>query len=195
MIGYIAGRIIAFIESKMVVKTTSGLGYMVSFNQQKRYMINENVELFVLHICREDKEELFGFETIQDREWVENLLKVNGVGPKMAALIIYSMGVNRIKQALDDKDIEPFCKVKGLGKKTAQKIVLELKGTMVDLEKVVADMDNGDFTINFTEAMGNLGYKRGEIVSAISTLKKDKLWETDDLLSTIRRGLSLLGKN
>ena len=195
MIGYISGRIIAFIESKMVVKTTSGLGYMVSFNQQKRYMINENVELFVLHVSREDKEELFGFETIQDREWVENLLKVNGVGPKMAALIIYSMGVNRIKQALDDKDIEPFCKVKGLGKKTAQKIVLELKGTMVDLEKVVADMDNGDFTINFTEAMGNLGYKRGEIVSAISTLKKDKLWETDDLLSTIRRGLSLLGKN
>ena len=195
MIGYISGRIIAFIESKMVVKTTSGLGYMVSFNQQKRYMINENVELFVLHVSREDKEELFGFETIEDREWVENLLKVNGVGPKMAALIIYSMGVNRIKQALDDKDIEPFCKVKGLGKKTAQKIVLELKGTMVDLEKVVADMDNGDFTINFTEAMGNLGYKRGEIVSAISTLKKDKLWETDDLLSTIRRGLSLLGKN
>jgi holliday junction DNA helicase RuvA len=194
MIAFLAGRIIAFVETKMVLRTASGIGYLVTFNPQKRYMINENVEIFVLHVIREDKEELYAFDSIEDRDWVENLLKVNGVGPKMAAIIVYSMGVDRIKYALDQKDIEAFCGVKGLGKKTAQKIVLELKGAVVDLEQVVSQLDTGDFTINFTEAMGNLGYKRGEVVATISVLKKEKLWDTEDLMSTIRRGLSLLGK-
>ncbi len=194
MIAFLAGRIIAFVETKMVLRTASGIGYLVVFNPQKRYMINENVEIFVLHVTREDKEELYAFDSIDDRDWVENLLKVNGVGPKMAATIVYSMGVDKIKYALDQKSIEDFCNVKGLGKKTAQKIVLELKGAVVDLEQVVAQLDTGDFTINFTEAMGNLGYKRGEVVATISVLKKEKLWDTEDLMSTIRRGLSLLGK-
>jgi holliday junction DNA helicase RuvA len=194
MIAFLAGRIIAFVEHKMVLRTASGIGYLVAYNPKKRYMINENVEAFILHITREDKEELYAFDHIEERDWVENLLKVNGVGPKMSANIVYTMTVDGIRIALENKDIEAFCGVKGLGKKTAQKIVLELKGDVVDLESIVAKADTGDFAINFTEAMTNLGYKRGEVVSTISALKKNDLWDTDDLMSTVRRGLSLLGK-
>jgi holliday junction DNA helicase RuvA len=194
MIAFLSGRIIAFIENKMVLRTTSGIGYLVAYNQRRRYMINENVETFVLHVIKEDSQEIYAFDSIEDREWVENLLKVNGIGPKMAASIVYTLGVEKIKQALDQKDIDLFCTVKGLGKKTAQKIVLELKGAVVDLEQVLAHVDNGDFTISFTEAMTNLGYKRGEVVSTISVLKKEQLWDKEDLMSTLKRGLSLLGK-
>ncbi len=81
-----------------------------------------------------------------------------------------------------------------MAKKTAQKIVLELKGAMIDIEKIVSDSDNGDFAVNFTEVMANLGYKRGDVVRIISKLKTEGLWDTEDLLTTIRSGLSILGK-
>jgi holliday junction DNA helicase RuvA len=196
MIAYISGKIINFLDGKIIVKTNMGLGYLVYVSPTKRYMINENVDLYTLHLGRDDKEELYGFDRIEDRQWVENLMKVNGVGPKAAANIIYTLGVEKIKLALEDKDIEVFCNVKGLGKKTAQKIVLELKGAMVDLEKVVADADeskNG-FASNFADAMTNLGYKKSEIVSTISVLKKNQDWNENNLMATIKSGLALLGK-
>jgi holliday junction DNA helicase RuvA len=194
MIAHISGRIINFLDNKAIVRTTSGIGYLVTYNPQKRYMINENVEMYTLHVIRESTQELFGFENIDDLQWSQNLMKVNGVGPKMATLIVYSMGVNGIKDALENKSIDAFSAVKGLGKKTAQKIVLELKGAMIDIEKIVSNTDNGDFAVNFTEVMANLGYKRGDVVRIISTLKKEDLWDTEDLLTTIRNGLSFLGK-
>jgi holliday junction DNA helicase RuvA len=194
MITFISGKIINFLGNKAIIKTTSGIGYSVSINPKKRYMINENIDLYTLHLHRDDKEELFGFERIEEREWVDNLMKVNGVGPKMAAVIIYEMGIDSIIHALEDKNVEAFCNVKGLGKKTAQKIVLELKGAIVDIESVVRDVDNGDFSVNFAEAMTNLGYKRSEVVKLISTLKKDDAWDTGDLLSTIKAGLAIFGR-
>lgn len=194
MIAHIVGRIINFLDNKAIVRTTSGIGYLVTYNPQKRYMINENVEMYIMHVIREATQELFGFETIDDLQWSQNLMKVNGVGPKMATLIVYTMGVGGIKDALENKSIDAFAAVKGLGKKTAQKIVLELKGAMIDIEKIVSDSDNGDFAVNFTEVMANLGYKRGDVVRIISKLKTEELWDPEDLLTTIRNGLSLLGK-
>jgi Holliday junction DNA helicase RuvA len=173
-----------------------GIGYLIYTNPNKRYMINENVDLYVLHLCRDDKEELYGFGEVEERQWIENLMKVNGVGPKAAANIIYTLGVNNIKIALENKDIEPFCNVKGLGKKTAQKIVLELKGAMVDIEKIALDADDGkgNFASSFADAMSNLGYKKSEIISTISNLKKSQSWNEANLLATIKKGLEVLGK-
>ena len=195
MIAYISGRIINFLDGKIIVRTATGIGYLVYVAPNNRYMINENVDLYVLHLCRDDKEELYGFDRIEDREWIESLMKVNGVGPKAAANIIYTLGVTKIKEALENKDIEPFCAVKGLGKKTAQKIVLELKGAMVDLEQIVQTADNkSSFASSFADAMANLGYKKSEVIAIISKLKKSQDWDEDNLLATIKKGLELLSK-
>jgi holliday junction DNA helicase RuvA len=195
MIAYISGRIIGFLAGNLIIKTTSGLGYQVHVNPNKRHMVNENIEFYILHICREDTQELYGFDQIEDREWVETLMKVNGIGPKMAATMIYTMGVYNIKINLEKKDIEAFCQIKGLGRKTAQKLVLELSGEMVlvdDIERIVAHSDNGNFITDYTEAMTKLGYKRTDIVRTISLLKRDDKWDNGDLLTTIRAGLGVI---
>ena len=190
MIAYISGKIIDRISGQIIIKTTSGLGYLVSVNPNKRYMVNENIELFTLHIQREDEVRLMGFDSIMEREWVENLLKVNGVGPKAAANIVYTLGWNGIKEAIEQKDTEKLVCVKGLGKKTAQKIILELKGALVDIDSEVAKLDeNHEFSVNFATAMTNMGYKRTEVVSMITRLKKADSWNEDDLTATIRKAL------
>jgi holliday junction DNA helicase RuvA len=197
MIAFLSGRIINFLESKIILKTATGIGYLVSISPNKRVMINENLDMYILHIVREDKEELYGFDRIEDRQWIENLMKVNGVGPKAAANIIYSIGYEKVIEALENKDIEPFCNVKGLGKKTAQKIVLELKGALVDIEEVTKQAQhtgNGNFVTSFTDAMTNLGYKKIQIISTISQLKKAEDWDEENLLFTIKKGLEILGR-
>jgi holliday junction DNA helicase RuvA len=197
MIAFLSGRIINFLESKIILKTATGIGYLVTISPNKRVMINENMDMYILHIVREDKEELYGFDRIEDRQWIENLMKVNGVGPKAAANIIYSIGFEKVIQALEEKDIEPFCNVKGLGKKTAQKIVLELKGALVDIEEVTKQAQhtgNGNFVTSFNDAMMNLGYKKAQVISTISQLKKDENWDEENLLYTIKKGLEILGR-
>jgi holliday junction DNA helicase RuvA len=197
MIAFLSGRIINFLESKIILKTATGIGYLVTISPNKRVMINENMDMYILHIVREDKEELYGFDRIEDRQWIENLMKVNGVGPKAAANIIYSIGYEKVIEALENKDIEPFCNVKGLGKKTAQKIVLELKGALVDIEEVTKQAQhtgNGNFVTSFNDAMLNLGYKKVQVISTISQLKKDDNWDEENLLFTIKKGLEILGR-
>jgi holliday junction DNA helicase RuvA len=197
MIAFLSGRIINFLESKIILKTATGIGYLVTISPNKRVMINENMDMYILHIVREDKEELYGFDRIEDRQWIENLMKVNGVGPKAAANIIYSIGYEKVIEALENKDIEPFCNVKGLGKKTAQKIVLELKGALVDIEEVTKQAQhtgNGNFVTSFNDAMINLGYKKVQVISTISQLKKDGNWDEENLLFTIKKGLEILGR-
>jgi holliday junction DNA helicase RuvA len=197
MIAFLSGRVINFLESKIILKTAMGIGYLISINPNKRIMVNENLDMYILHIVREDKEELYGFDRIEDRQWIENLMKVNGVGPKAAANIIYTLGFEKVIVALEDKDIEPFCNVKGLGKKTAQKIVLELKGALVDIEEVSKQAEhsgNGNFVSSFNDAMLNLGYKKSQVITTISQLKKTENWDEENLLFTIKKGLEILGR-
>ncbi len=195
MIAYLSGKILAKINSQIIIKTPSGIGYIVSISPQRQYMTNDNVEIFTLEIQRENKADLFGFESIEERSWMEKLLKVSGVGPKSAATIIYSLGINNIVEAINKNDAKPFAEVKGLGAKTAKKIVLELKGQLVDLDsKGNKFPQNDNFTFEFLETLSGLGYKRGEIVSSITRLKKAGLWNEENLVETVRSGLKALGR-
>lgn len=195
MIGYLQGKILSLIGDKIILKTSLGVGYIISVNPHRRFMVNENLEIFVLHIQREDKNDLYGFDNISDRQVIEDLLKVNGVGPKMACQIIWSLGANNFKEIIQKADLERLSELKGLGKKTAQKIILELQGTLVDVEKAVRGVNpNTEFAINFTETMQNLGYKKTEVISLISKLKKAETWDEDNLVNTIKDALHMLAK-
>jgi len=194
MIAFISGRVIATLDSQIIVKTPTGIGYLVQISPNQSFMVNENLDLFILHIVREDKQDLFGFKTLEERKWVENLLKVDGVGPKSAALIVYTLGVDKLKQGIEDENSTLLTEVKGLGVKTAKKIVLELKGSRVDINRLQNQEKNSEFAINFTDTLSGLGYKRGEIVSLISKLKKEKLWDEENPVTTIKKGLEKIGK-
>jgi Holliday junction DNA helicase RuvA len=195
MIGYLSGKVIAPLpNNQIIVKLPSGLGYVVNVSPNKRYHQNETVEFFIVDIRREDKEELYGFLVLQDREWMEKLMKVSGVGPKMAATIIYTLGFEKVMKAVANGKAEELTEVKGLGAKTAKKIVLELKGGMTDLDSLDRVDTNSQMSVNFTETLSNLGYKRGEIVAVITKLKKAKKWDDQNLMATIKEGLRLLSK-
>jgi Holliday junction DNA helicase RuvA len=153
------------------------------------------VELFVLEVHKENKREFFGFTNLQDREWVEKLLKVDGVGPKIAAQIVYFLGHEGLLQAIQNSDIKALTQVKGLGQKTAKKIILELKSSQVKLAELETNSQHSDQTITtFTETLANLGFNRRAIVEVISRLKAEQLWDEQNLNEMIKQSLKLLSK-
>lgn len=189
MIAYLSGKVAGFLEQKVIVKLPTGLGYLVTVSGNERLMVNDSVEMYVLHITREDSEELFGFGDINDRQWVEKLLKVNGIGPKVAAKIIYTLGWSTLQRAIITEDFKTIGSVKGLGPKTAKKIVLDLKGANADIS-AMSSIDTKDPTVSdFTSALVNMGYKRGDIIEVVARLKKDGKWNPDDMSAMLKLGL------
>lgn len=196
MIAFLAGKVIHKSNSKVIIKTPSGIGYLVTISPSLKIMINEQVELFIYNAVRENISELFGFKDSKDLELNDKLLKVNGIGPKMSALIIYTLGYDTIIKALSENDSNAFVNVKGLGGKTAKKIILELKGEFNpdNDETKYSNSGHTEFSLSFTEALSNLGYKRSDIVRTITHLKKTKIWDESELPSTIRNGIKHLSK-
>jgi holliday junction DNA helicase RuvA len=194
MIGYISGKVQGIMGNKIIVKLTDGLGYFIYVSESYRFMVNEHIELYILHVQREDSVDLYGFKEQKDREWVEKLLKVSGVGPKMAANIIYQMGWEDLSNSIKIMDSTAIQVVKGLGLKTAKKILLELKGAEVDIAENSIKNTESKTIINFTETLSNLGYKRGQIVSVITQLKKEKLWDESNLMEMVKLGLKYMSK-
>lgn len=193
MIGFISGKVVGQMGNQVIIKIPSGLGYLVNVGVGDAFMQNDTFERFILQVNREDSEELYGFHTLEERKWVDKFLKVNGVGPKMAANIIHTMGIERILSALASRDAKSFGSVKGLGSKTAKKILLELKGNEIQIEDLELAVDSKSRTVtDFTETLANLGYKRGQIVHVIQQLKQDGLWEESNLKEMVKTGIRYL---
>jgi len=195
MIAFLSGKIIAIFNNQIILRLPSGIGYLVQISPKQNFMLNETVELFVLEVHKENKREFFGFTNLQDREWVEKLLKVDGVGPKIAAQIVYFLGHEGLLQAIQNSDIKALTQVKGLGQKTAKKIILELKSSQVMLAELETNSPQNDQTITtFTETLANLGFNRRAIVEVISRLKAEQRWDEQNLNEMIKQSLKLLSK-
>jgi Holliday junction DNA helicase RuvA len=195
MIAFLSGKIIAIFNNQIILRLPSGIGYLVQISPKQNFMLNETVELFVLEVHKENKREFFGFTNLQDREWVEKLLKVDGVGPKIAAQIVYFLGHEGLLQAIQNSDIKALTQVKGLGQKTAKKIILELKSSQVMLAELETNSQHSDQTITtFTETLANLGFNRRAIVEVISRLKAEQRWDEQNLNEMIKQSLKLLSK-
>ena len=195
MIAFLSGKIIAIFNNQIILRLPSGIGYLVQISPKQNFLLNETVELFVLEVHKENKREFFGFTNLQDREWVEKLLKVDGVGPKIAAQIVYFLGHEGLLQAIQNSDIKALTQVKGLGQKTAKKIILELKSSQVKLAELETNSQQSDQTITtFTETLANLGFNRRAIVEVISRLKAEQRWDEQNLNEMIKQSLKLLSK-
>ncbi len=131
MIAWLRGRVLN-IEGNEVTINTGNIGYSVFLgpNQIGRLGIrkNEEVELVVYTLVREDEIRLFGFETFYERSVFTVLLGVSGVGPKAAVNIMDKLTPEQVITAIQTGDHTPFQSVTGIGKKTAQRIILDLQG-------------------------------------------------------------------
>ena len=175
MISFISGKIINKNNNKITVLTASGVGYEINlppflFLELK---LNQEIEMNVYLAVRENALELYGFQNLEQKDLFMKFLLVSGVGPK-SALHLLSLGtVEEISSAIARSDVSYLTKVSGVGKKTAERIVVELK-SKVESRKYKAGDDNiGKGLSDIIDALVSLGYSREEARQAVRELDKE----------------------
>ena len=163
MLAYIQGTILHQGLGYLLIEC-QGLGYKITF-PENAIPVSKSQGTFYLHeTIRENERELFGFDSPAQLEFFWKLIAVSGVGPRSAQKIVYSDEIDRIKAKIMSGDIASLTQVPGIGKKTAQKIILELKGVLAEEPLVgVSDTDA-------VEALVGLGYSRRDAQSALLEL-------------------------
>lgn len=139
MIGYLSGTVVYSDSTKSIILTAQGVGYEVSTSTP--LVPNRDVALFVSHIIREQSQDLYGFETVDDKKFFEMLLDVNGIGPKSAFSLVSHLGVQQIISAITFENVDILKSAPGVGKKSAEQIVLSLKDKITKLEIGFATKD------------------------------------------------------
>lgn len=173
MIAYIKGQILENNKSNIVL-LNNNMGFEIFVLENTYYKENEEVSLFIKTIVREDDISLYGFKEKQEKYLFEKLLLVNGIGPKAAMNILSYIEPNVLIEAIINKDVDTMSKIKGLGKKSAEKIIFNLKDKF-DKEKAFVTTKSFDPKANeLVQALAFLGYDQ-DIANDIA----DKVFDPD----------------
>lgn len=173
MISLLIGKPVFFANSCVIV--CGGVGYGVTLGERTADALKNKSEV-TLHIhthVREDAFDLYGFISQEDKAMFEMLLTVSGVGPK-TAIIIADASPSKIRKAVEEADVSFFSSFPRVGKKLAQKIIIELKtkvGSLADLDL----MDGSAQVKDVREALQSLGYDERDIVKALRAIPVDAL--------------------
>jgi len=174
MISYLEGKILDKNE-KFFVVDVSGVGYRIFSHSgilEKIPEKGQNVKIWAHLYVREDAMELYGFLNKEELEFFEILISISGIGPRSALGILEGAPVSSLKQAIVSEDETFFTKVSGIGRKTAQRLILELKSKLaktVVLEKGESFKEMGDAF----EALVALGYRHNDVRRILNELPKD----------------------
>ena len=190
MIGRIAGTLVEKHPPQVVVMC-HGLGYELDVPMSTFYNLprtGEPVELLTHFVVREDAQLLFGFLTAAERTAFRQLLKVNGVGPKVALSVLSGLSVDDLAAAVAAQDAARLVKVPGIGRKTAERIVLEMRDKLTGIASATAGAApaGGSDVLN---ALLALGYNEREAAAAVKQLPADL-----PLTDAIRQALKQLAK-
>ena len=194
MIAQLRGQILRKGPQEVVVDV-AGVGYRVAIPVSTFYRLGElgsEVELRTYTHVREDTLALYGFLTGAEQELFERLISVGGVGPRLAVNILSGIEVPELVAALRASDVTRLTRVPGVGKKTAERLIVELKDKM---PVVVADQaptapTAGGPKEDLLSALVNLGYSRGEVERGVDrALREDGSGRFEDLL---RRALQIV---
>jgi len=197
MIGSIRGKIILKKEKFLIVET-GGVGYKINVspdtlsrtktpNQSKLgsgQELNEEIFLFIHTHVREDILDLYGFLDYPELEFFEMLINVSGIGPKGALQILGIASIETLRKAIGTGDTSYLTKISGIGKKTAEKIVIELRdkmGTELEGTSLQGELDA-------LEALKSLGYSQNEAREALKKVSPDS-----NTNAKIREALKILG--
>jgi Holliday junction DNA helicase RuvA len=174
------GRLTGTLSEKnppQVLVDCQGVGYEVDVPMSTFFNLpglGEKVSLLTHFVVREDAQILFGFGTPSEREAFRQLIKISGVGPRTALSVLSGMSVSDIAQAVTAQDASRFVKVPGIGKKTAERLLLELKGKIgADLGPLGAAAVGSDAQGDILQALIALGYSDKEAQASLKSLPKD----------------------
>lgn len=175
MIGKLSGILIDKTPPQVLVDC-QGVGYEVDVPMSTFYnlpSVGDKVSLLTHFVVREDAQILYGFANAQERATFRQLIKISGIGPRMALGVLSGLGVTELAQAVAMQETGRLVKIPGVGKKTAERLLLELKGKMgTDL---VADPVTSQHSAqnDITQALMALGYSDKEASAAFKQLPAD----------------------
>ncbi|AMP20032.1 hypothetical protein AZF37_01545 [endosymbiont 'TC1' of Trimyema compressum] len=200
MIGFLKGNVFKKKEQSILLDVRD-VGYEVflTVSDLTQLKENENVLLFIHYKQKEDGTSLFGFMSEETKDVFEVLIDMNGIGPKMGMVILSAMDKDMLIASIQREDVFALTEIPGVGKKTAQRMIVELQDKLnhyviddtMELEMKI-EKDNRTALTDAEEALIFLGYSKKEIDQVLKKLlKRDKTYETDDL---IKLALKELGK-
>lgn len=193
MIGSLSGKVLR-IDGVTALIEVSGVGYEVEMpvTSLANIKVGEQTFVFTQHIVREDAQILYGFNTVTERSLFRVLIKVNGVGPKMALAVLSTFNVDDFIKTILQEQSKSLEQIPGVGKKTAQRMVVELKDSLskfASSQDIAIEPQNASVATindNFNDAvaaMTALGYKEFEAVKYVkSVLAKDNTLNTQQII-------------
>jgi Holliday junction DNA helicase RuvA len=183
MIASLNGRISEVFDDSIVIEV-SGVGMLVYVPAHVLSQVRqgENAKFFTQLILRQDSLTLYGFESIESREIFQLLVGVNGVGPRLGLAILSTLDADTIKRAVINEQVEVFSRVPGVGKKTAQKILLHLQDKIPALEGFGPIVAVSDLDAEVMGALTALGYSIVEAQTAVQSIPRDAPQDVEERL-------------
>jgi len=176
MLDFIKGRVINVKPDRVVVQV-GGLGFLVKIPLRVSQNIRkeDEVQIYTSLSLKEEKIEVYGFLDVYEKELFEKLIEISGIGPRTAMNIISTYDRETLQRIIEQDDIKALSRVAGIGRKTAQRILLELKGVLPSLK-----YDKNQIYDDVLSALINLGYKKTDAKEAL-----DKIYDKDKDEATI----------
>jgi Holliday junction DNA helicase RuvA len=196
MIAHIRGILISKEPFTLVIEA-GGIGYEI-FSTQEAYehapSAGNEYRVFTRFIVREDSQTLYGFATQDERKLFDQVISVSGIGPKTGLAIVSSLGTNSLKEAIRSKDLIALTGIPGVGKKTAERLVVELRDKLLKEEVFTTETgapDSGSAKIRqeALAALVALGYNRGDAEKAIRNVIKNQPEESEKVEKLIKAAL------
>ena len=195
MIAWLKGRILEKHAPELVLDV-NGVGYEIHAPMTTFYALPESgtVELFIHFVVREDAQLLFGFATKDERSLFRSLIKVNGVGPKLALAILSSIEPQAFVQCVQHDDVQALVKIPGIGKKTAERLLVEMRdrlkdwymqgeATLAPSRAAVIGAAGANIMVQEAEsALIALGYKPAEAAKMIAAVNGDGITSAEELI-------------
>ncbi|MFW2160762.1 Holliday junction branch migration protein RuvA [Acinetobacter beijerinckii] len=199
MIGCLIGEVFA-LEAPTVLLNVNGVGYEIdtplsTFCQLQK---GQKVTLWTHLVVREDAQQLYGFSEAQEKIIFRTLLKVNGVGPKMALGILSTLSIDMLIHTVENGDVKTLVKVPGVGTKTAERLMIELRDRFKAFSTNATPNNSTSTQIQFTgnsavaeaeAALQSLGYKPLEAQKLIQSVKAD-FTEASDIIRAALKSLN-----
>ena len=182
MIAFLKGIVHSF-QKDFVLIDVKGVGYRVFYRHQDELKVGQEVFLYTYQHVSENDMVLYGFRDEEEYDTFTRLITVRGIGPKLAANILALSSSKEIANAIENEDVNYIKSIPGIGLKTANQLILDLKGKIGAIKdsKLMSDLK---------DALSSLGFKKQEISKALSFIK---LKDTD-LNDALKKALSILRK-
>lgn len=193
MIGYIKGKLL-YVEENTVILENNGVGYEITCSSSalKEILSQGSGAVYTYTAVREDGIFLYGFNSPEEKNMFLKLISVSGVGPKMGITVLSSMSIENLAVKIATNDVKGLSSVKGLGKKTAERIILELREKVDAVESAVATKEEKKIEVNKDDedavfALQSLGFTKQEAVSLVKTAREQGADSIERIISVALR--------